>query len=563
MGTHDEASTIIIGCPQYGYQVFEMIMHGLKHVLEHELHYPVDVRTFENGVCTLHDRWIILFGVQHMTNVDETCKTNRVIIYNLEQLVWGKWDSLIAKYQGAYTVWDYSRKNIAYVQENFSEFPPHRYVPLGYSDYFRDVCPTTTESDRRGTIAFLGNLSPRRSAILDRIRSAGVHSSVYDRHYFQQVREVMASHGTLLNLHFHPQPCILEVVRILPWICQGKRVITERSADKELDDVYETVVDFIDSDEHGDAITADVMRHVLEKPASITLGSGLATFRETYKWSNVLTTAMGHIRFHDLIRPPRVAIGTLHCNDRRAIFHVIESLAKCVPETSRVLFTWVVFSQGCSSEHNDEIEHRMLAHGFQLRLLRIDANLGWSRGMNGLYTELYMRSQYELVLHLEDDWICDAETTTDPNWLEDCLVYMAFHQNVSTLFLRKYVDDQDKFMYGWTRSIPYLCFEHPNSFNYQSKIQSQPKIPFRGLTLRRIPEFLYSANPTIIRVKDYVDAKVLPFPEFDDATCRQGEWKTTTSEDAPQWGYSEGLSMEKIRHLVCMNVNHGFFYHRN
>ena len=195
-------------------------------------------------------------------------------------------------------------------------------------------------------------------------------------------------------------------------------------------------------------------------------------------------------------------------------------------------------------------------------LLRHTENLGWSKGMNELYNNLVMR-QFQYVLHLEDDWICYQDVEESSSWFDDCCMYLHLHPDVSTLFLRKYMTDQDKHMYGWTRNIYYQCFTHPNPFNYQEKIKSQPKLEFRSLTLRRIPEFLYSANPTLFRLAHYLEKGVFPFPEFQDASMKQGEWKTTTMEDATQWGFSEAISMEKIRDLVCMNVNKGFFYHRN
>lgn len=181
--------------------------------------------------------------------------------------------------------------------------------------------------------------------------------------------------------------------------------------------------------------------------------------------------------------------------------------------------------------------------------------------MNELYDHL-VKAQVDMVLHLEDDWIChhDEDPSTHP-WFDDCCWYLHMHPEVSTLFLRKYVSDEDKRMYGWTRNIPYVCFQHPNPFHYAEKIKDQPKIPFRSLTFRRIPEFLYSANPTLFRLKHYLDRKVFPFPEFQDATMRQDAWATTTMEDAPQWGFAEALAMEKIRDLICMNVDHGYFYH--
>lgn len=551
----DNHHAFAIVCPRYGSQVFEMIMSGLRYELETSLGYPVEIVHAEDGRCTLTNRWILLFCPQHLQNLEETLSSNRVIVYNLEQLIWGRWDDDFKRCLGAHMIWDYSEKNIAYARERFEPHPLHIHVPIGYSDYFRDlVGEPTTPAD--GRIAFLGNMSDRRSSILARL--SGV--DVYTNHYYDEVRKIMSTHGTILNLHFHSQPCILEMVRIVPWMCQRKRVISERSCDTAMDAVFEPWIEFVEDEN---------ITEILDKPSKLEDEETFRDFQTQFAWSRFLGEAMGRIRFNELVALgggdiPKVAVATLHCNNRGAIFEVVSSLASSVPDDFKQRFVWIIFSQGCSDEHNDLLEECLEDNGFQHKVVRIPNNMGWSKGMNGLYSQLYFRTRYDFVLHLEDDWICDPSTTKDyPTWFEDCVVYMVLHPHVSTLFLRKYTDAEDKRMYGWTRSIPYLCFKHPNPFNYESKIRTQPKQGFRGLTFRRIPEFLYSANPTIIRLKDYVDRKVLPFPEFDDASNRQGEWKTTTMEDAPQWGYSEGLSMEKIRDLVCMNVNHGFFYHRN
>lgn len=562
---------IAIVCPVYGSQVFEMIMSGLQHELDKSLHYPCEIVYAKDGVCTLKDRWIILFGAQHLQNLEDTLVANRVIIYNLEQLIWGKWDHYFRTLTHAFAIWDYSQQNIAYARDQFPDLSiPHVYVPIGHSAYF-EMVGSQLDIPQQDRIAFLGNMSDRRRAILDRVSSASLPVDVHNHHYFDEIRKILKSHSTLLNLHFHPQPCILEVVRIIPWVCQRKRVISERGCDPELDAMFSGMVHFLDSERtDGSDIDAEHLQRLFESPplssSDTQENDHYQTFVQTHAWSKYIGEALRNlIRLTHCPARPKVAVATLHCNNRNAIFDVISAFAKGVPQDVRMLFTWIVFSQGCSDEHNDHIEQSMAEHGFTFDVIRIANNMGWSKGMNGLYSQLYFRTKYDLVLHLEDDWIFDTSSMTkeSESWLEDCLLYMMFHPEVSTLFLRKYVDDQDKYMYGWTRCIPYLCFKHENPFNYASKIKTQPKIGYRGLTFRRIPEFLYSANPTIIRLDDYIAKKVLPFPEFKDASERQGEWKTTTMEDAPQWGYSEGLSMEKIRDLVCMNVNRGFFYHRS
>jgi hypothetical protein len=176
--------------------------------------------------------------------------------------------------------------------------------------------------------------------------------------------------------------------------------------------------------------------------------------------------------------------------------------------------------------------------------------------MNLLY-HVINKEKCQYVLHLEDDWICRNDI--DKNWLEDSLIYLHLHENVSTMFLRQYKSIKEKFQYGWTRNIYYKCFMHPNPFNYQTKIKT--KFEFRHLQLAEISEFLYTANPTLFRLQHYNQKQVFPFQIYNDIANQRHEWATTEITDVPDWGISEALAMEKIRDLICINVNDGIFYH--
>jgi hypothetical protein len=230
-----------------------------------------------------------------------------------------------------------------------------------------------------------------------------------------------------------------------------------------------------------------------------------------------------------------------------------------IQNTSFHIFHWIILSQGCSSSHNEKLKNILFEYNISHKLLIVDENLGWSKGMNFLYMYL-MKQKYDFILHLEDDWICDS--FDNKLWLQDCFIYMIMNNHVSTLFLRHYKTPQEKIIYGWDKHIFYKCFQHSHPFNYHQKIKQSEKIKFRSLIFRKIPQFLYTANPTFFRLNDYKKCHVFPFPVFQDISSNRNEWKITTTNDAHEWGNSEALSMEKIIHLTCMNVNSGFFYHK-
>ena len=189
----------------------------------------------------------------------------------------------------------------------------------------------------------------------------------------------------------------------------------------------------------------------------------------------------------------------------------------------------------------------------------MDMNLGWSKGMNLLYTIL-LKQKYDLVLHLEDDWICRNDISKE--WLSNCIDYMKENIDISTLFLRHYKNDKEKYHYGWTRNINYQCFKYPNPFNYAEKMKNKSSFLYKNIILTEIPEFLYTANPTLFRLCDYNDSHVFPFYVCNDTSNNRIEWKNTLIADAPDWGISEAYPMEKIRNLKCMYVNDGIFYHK-
>lgn len=515
--------------------------------------YPACIEMLNDNRCSLQHQVVLLFGPQHLQNLSETIQQNVVIVYNLEQLISKNWDALLNDLAHVYQIWDYSHLNVEYTANHFPSLGErHVLVPLGYSKCFQNPTILSTDESTHpplitDRIAFIGNMSQRRFDILQTL-NAVVPIDVYDHHYYNSYEDVVKRYQTFLNLHFHHEPNILEIVRILPLLMNGRKVISERSEDTTIDGIFSTSVSLVDP------YNVDEFRQAVLSPVP-----NETQLQNIPSWKQGLEKSMKCFEYKHFQKDTTTVIATLHCNNRTAIFEVIESFSK---EVATRNFKWIIYSQGCDADHNRKIQQALEYANILFELICKEENLGWSKGMNALY-EVIAAGKHDYVLHLEDDWICEHDDTRDGRWFDDCCLYLHLHTDVSTLFLRKYTSEEDKYMYGWSRSIYYHCFQHPNPFNYQDKIKEQPKIDFRSLVVRRIPEFLYSANPTLFRLGDYVRQGVFPFPEFHDISNKQGEWKTTTMDDAPQWGFSEAISMEKTRDLVCMNVNKGFFYHRN
>lgn len=493
----------------------------------------------QDELNAMHDCVFIVFGCQFIRDLATMVKRHVVVVYNLEQVHTSKWSWLIPHLSQCTMIWDYSSLNVDIWRRECPHVPVH-FVPIGYSPSFEKISSDDTSSSSSSdetSYAFIGNMSPRRQRLLSKISPPVTrHTSVYGK----IKEECIARHRRFLNIHYYDEsPRSLETVRIVPLVCQRKIVVSEPSDDADVDGMLKDVVIFrnVDTDP--------------QLPRTTTISDeAYERFKEDGAWSQFIDKALVCVNHSHLV------VATLHCNNRESVFEVIDTFAQ---QTISRRFTWVVLSQGCTPEHNEQIRDRMNAHGVSHVVLEYEENMGWSRGMNTLYDHLKNIIQPEYVLHLEDDWLCE---TTNAWWLDDCVGYMDVYTHVSTLFLRTYKSDQEKWDYGWRRSIWYMCFTHSNPFHYAEKMTNEPVTSYKRLRLQRIPEFLYSANPTLFRLNDYMTCGVFPFDMFQDSSSQQKEWSVTTQENAPQWGYAEALAMEKIRHLTCMNVDRGLFYHR-
>jgi glycosyltransferase involved in cell wall biosynthesis len=179
-------------------------------------------------------------------------------------------------------------------------------------------------------------------------------------------------------------------------------------------------------------------------------------------------------------------------------------------------------------------------------------NLGLSRASNLLYN---LTVDYKYVLFLEDDWILIG---TDLLWLKKCVDFMIKYDDVATLYLRKYLSEEEKYQYGWTRNIFYDNFEFQDNLNYQNKLGN--KISVDDDLFTEIKYFLFSNNPHI-RNNNYYK-KVYPIIELDDADeeiviDENGKNKHTSK----RWGCAEALTMEKTRSFLTYMFNDGIFCH--
>lgn len=254
-----------------------------------------------------------------------------------------------------------------------------------------------------------------------------------------------------------------------------------------------------------------------------------------------------------------LVILTLTCNNRNALFETIQSF---VNNTSFDQLDWVIFAQGCTVDHIERLQNltKNVGNKVNFNVVVSEKNLGFSKGHNHLAE--YGKS-YKYVLMVEDDWYClpSRYTNLENNWLTTSLSFLEENRDVSTLFLRKYRNDREKHQFGWTRSIPYMCHQYKDNFNYSEKMKDSKIVQYKDIKFQHIPNFLFTTNPYLRRNEDYSKCGVFPLPEYPDISSKIGEWKLTGYGDAQNWGWCEALTMEKIRHLITYNVGSGIFGH--
>jgi hypothetical protein len=269
----------------------------------------------------------------------------------------------------------------------------------------------------------------------------------------------------------------------------------------------------------------------------------------------------------------KFAITTLTCNNRATLIPTIRSLMvnTVLPPTR-----WFILLQGCTSNHVENVkqlceEYERAYPQLQFDLIISEKNLGLSKGNNIL---IKYSQDYDYIMNIEDDWICLPESITslNGNWLLTCLQFLESRPNVSTLFLRRYVDAADKEKSAWTRDVYYYGHKYRDNFNASRKMKGPPEshtVHLNEVKFQEIPKFTFTFNPCIRRHLDYVNKGVYPLDEFSDIrkapqAVKDGQsvqWKMTQYGDVPQWGSCESIAMEKTRDLITYNVGSGKFGH--
>lgn len=198
------------------------------------------VLMYYNIKCELVDeiyddeKMYIIFTINNIKKLPKN-----FIVYNFEQLVtkrvWG--DSFFMKCSKAKIIFDYSLENIKVFKDKGLDA---KHFPYGWTPF----CEYEGSIKKKDIdVIFLGSKSVRRNNILGKL-GEGVYyrDNVFGEMYDEIINKAKFS----LNIHYYEGSSILEVARIVPLICRGVIVISERSDDKYYDDRMEGIIIYID-----------------------------------------------------------------------------------------------------------------------------------------------------------------------------------------------------------------------------------------------------------------------------------------------------------------------------
>lgn len=246
----------VIVCPDRIKDVFRHLILAFQYELKiSSILYDV------NNIFKLINKKIILFGAQELCKYHEYSSFllfNDVFLYNTEQLQSKVWDYMVYSSLKVKEWWDYSRINIEYLETN--NFFNVKHIPFSYSKVLE---VPLHEVLNKSTITFFGTHHPRRWDICNNLQkildlevkyntSGNLIKEVYD--------DYISKNCIYLNIHYYV-PSILEVVRLVPLLCQGHLVISEKSDDQYLNNMFSPYVIWLEDIKDKEWLMDKIEKH--------------------------------------------------------------------------------------------------------------------------------------------------------------------------------------------------------------------------------------------------------------------------------------------------------------
>jgi hypothetical protein len=244
------------------------IVFNIDDIYDHNIQNDIKV-----NVSNIKDNSDLLSKKQTYGNIYIIFNINSIdalpknyIIYNFEQLITEReWkDSFFKKCENAIKVFDYSLENIkVFKKKCINVF----HLPFGWCS----VLESRLSLDNKDIdILFLGSLNKSRLSTISKINRINKYKLYIHNKCFGNDYDMVTSKTKIgLNIHFYEGNSILELTRIIPYICAGIHVISERSSDKYYDRIFYKIITFCKKEEMSkvvkDSINNYSLKNILKK----------------------------------------------------------------------------------------------------------------------------------------------------------------------------------------------------------------------------------------------------------------------------------------------------------
>ncbi|MCR3958680.1 glycosyltransferase family 25 protein [Aeromonas veronii] len=163
------------------------------------------------------------------------------IAYQLEQSVSSRWftEDYLARLQNAIAVFDYSLKNIAFLQEKGLSYRQIYHLPVGFLPReLANPVPETVD------VLFYGDINnDRRRAYITELKKHFSVKIINDL-FGDALYAEMAKAKVIVNIHYY-EGALLETTRIYECLSQNKIIVSEESADMDEYSELLPLVDFV------------------------------------------------------------------------------------------------------------------------------------------------------------------------------------------------------------------------------------------------------------------------------------------------------------------------------
>ena len=225
------------------------------------------------------DDLYILYGIhRYIGNLPK-----HYIVIQLEQTDRSGWftDGYLERLRKAIYIWDYSQVNVNTLIEKYN-FKHVKWVPLGIDNRIKEFVHVNDPRSKKLCekheplqVLFMGAMNDRRQNLLNKIKAHTQARIKTAKCVWGDKRdEIVRSSQIVVNLHYYDN-AILETTRLSYLLEQGAHIISERSSDKTLDEMFDKNIVFVDD---YDSLLSTI-RYYLSNPDKLPILKDIYKFK--------------------------------------------------------------------------------------------------------------------------------------------------------------------------------------------------------------------------------------------------------------------------------------------